>query len=356
MGLLLADVVCGPEEIADLAGLHHVDRQMPGLVRRRCGRGFTYVDTDGATVKGEARERIESLAIPPAWTEVWICPDPEGHLQATGCDDAGRTQYRYHDRFRAEAERVKYLRLGPFGLALDGIRRQVAKHLHQPPRSERRVTASVVRLIDQGLLRVGWDDPDDDESGFGATTLRREHLQVDGNALELDFPGKSGGRQQRTLHDRWLVHVVKECLEIPGDCVFQYVGDHDEPAPVTADTVNRYLNEVSGQQFTAKDFRTWGGTVVVAEELARASDRGDREADAQSAIVAACDAAADRLGNSRAVCRASYVSPTVVEAFETGELEATWRRTRSGKWSSRPERTVARIHDRVDVASLRRSA
>lgn len=341
----LADVDKTAEEVADLARLTYVDRRAPGWTRRRCGRGFSYRDSRGTTLPAAARDRIEGLAIPPAWTDVWICPSAEGHLQAVGMDDAGRWQYLYHEAFRAEAERIKYLRLGPFGASLERIRRAVAADLCCGNGSVERMTAAVVRVIDAGLMRVGSDAPDEPDEAAGATTMPADCVTVDDGAgtVAFEYTGKGGKGQRCRLDDHLLARAVADGLEAGGDRAFVY-RDDDGFRPVTAEQVNRYLQDVTGQGFTAKDFRTWGGSVIVAEHLA-SNDPPASERHAEEALRDGVDLAAERLGNTRAVARASYLSPTIADAYLTGELADTWARTRSGKWASRSERVVTRVHE-----------
>lgn len=347
----LADIDLAPEEIATLAGLVHVNRADTGWTRRRCGRGLSYRNTSGKTLRGADRRRAESLAIPPAWTDVWICPSPDGHLQAAGMDDAGRWQYLYHTDFRAEAERLKYLRLGPFGLALEVLRRTVAKDLLRDRGSRRRMCAGAVRLIDIGLIRVGSDSPEDPEDAVGATTLPPDCVTVDldDGTVELAYNGKGGKQQHCVLEDPPLAHVVAEGQQTASDRLFVY-REGDELLAVTAEKVNRYLADITGEPFTAKDFRTWGGSVVVAEHLARSGPPVSDD-EAEMVLLEGVDRAADKLGNTRAVARASYVSPIVTDAYRDGTLQDTWSGTRSGKWAARAERVVTRLHASVEAGT-----
>lgn len=301
-------------------------------------------------MSGADRERADALVIPPAWTDVWICASADGHLQAVGMDDAGRWQYLYHPAFRAEAERVKYLRLGPFGSCLERVRRAVANDLLDESDSRKRVTAGIVVLIDRGLMRVGSDAPEDPDDAVGATTMPAECIAVDVDAgtVEFSYTGKGGKEQQCVIADALLASVVANGLETNGaDRAFVY-RDGDDLRPVTADHVNRYLVDVTGQAFTAKDFRTWGGSVVVAEHLAHAGPPSS-PSEAEDGLRDAIDLAAENLGNTRAVARASYVSPTIIDAYRSGRLGEAWARTRSGKWASRAERAVTRVYATIDA-------
>lgn len=341
----LADVDLHAEEMAALAGLTYVEDRSDGFERLRWGKGFTFRDASGRTLDGDERQRCLDLVIPPAWTEVWICPDPKGHLQAVGRDDAGRLQYLYHEGFRAQAERAKYQRLLPFGHALERIRRTVAVDLLADDPA-RRALAAGVRLIDRGLIRVGSDEPEDPDDAVGVTTMPVDAVTIDDGVVELDYVGKSGAVQHRRIEDQLLAGVLADIRRQGGSRLLSF-RDGDVHRPVTATLVNRYLQGTTGQRFTAKDFRTWGGTVTLAHHLASS---------AEPDLVAAVDAAAERLGNTRAVARASYCAPAISEAHESGLLLEVWERTRSGKWLDRPERTVVRVLEEAAEAAEQRLA
>lgn len=331
-----------PEDLCDDAGLVHVDCDGPGWTRRRQGRGFSYRDENGDVLDGRARERIEALAIPPAWTEVWICARDDGHLLAVGRDDAGRRQHLYHPDFRAAAEASKYRRLAPFGECLEALRRRVDDDLSSDE-ARVRTTAAVVRLIDRGLLRVGTTEPDDDDAAVGATTLAPSHVHLhDGGEIELDYTAKGGVERQVTIRDERLAAAIASCLDIGSDVVFAYELDGAERR-ISASDVNGYLAEVTGLPFTAKDFRTWGGTAVVTGELATLTTPDDDD-DASRALIDAVDVAAARLGNTREIARQSYVSPTIIAAYRSGALRDIWSRTRTGRWADRAERTTMRVY------------
>ncbi|MDY7105487.1 MAG: DNA topoisomerase IB [Actinomycetota bacterium] len=336
-----------PGTLADLAGLRHVTPEDDdGFTRRRRGRGFSYHDASGELVPPEVRARIEEIVIPPAWSGVWIAAAPDAHIQATGFDDAGRRQYRYHDRWREVADERKFLRLGWFAPALDAVRATVARDLRAGACSEERVLAAVTRLIDRALIRVGHPGTasgtdDDGVVTYGATTLLADHLNVDGGRIELHFEAKGGTEIDLSLFDPTLAGALDDCLALRGDQLFSYACDDNHAHPVTADMVNDYIRDACRGPFTAKDFRTWGATVIAARVLIE-SDAGDRDPGGDP-VLNAIDAAADQLGNTRAVCRASYVAPAVIDAHEDGSLARTWRSTRSGKRLSREERTVGRV-------------
>jgi DNA topoisomerase-1 len=312
-----------PDEQAAATGLVYVSDDEPGYTRVRRGRGFSYHEPDGTLVEDEeVKARLKGLAIPPAWTDVWICRDADGHLQATGRDDAGRKQYRYHDTWRQLREAAKFHRLRDVADALPGIRDTVDAHLRKRSLSRERVLALLVALLDETLVRIGNVQYARTNGSYGLTTLEPDHLEIDGATIHLAFPGKSGQDQAVELrHPRLARHLLR-IEDVPGQSVFAY---RDEDAgdwvEVTSSMVNDYLREVAdGASVTAKDFRTWGGTVVAAETLHDLGPAADlRTADAN--VLAAVDAAAERLGNTRAVCRASYVHPLVPKAYRFGRFD-----------------------------------
>jgi DNA topoisomerase-1 len=320
------DVVDDAREAARSAGLRYVSDQRAGILRRRAGRGFVYTDADGARVRDTATmERIRSLAIPPAWTDVWICPEPSGHLQATGRDARGRKQYRYHPRWREVRDEAKYGRLANFGEALPAIRGRVEEDLARPGLPREKVLAAAVRLLDRSLIRVGNEAYARDNGSFGLTTLRDEHVNVSGSRLRFRFRGKGGRLHAIDVADRRLAGVVKRCQELPGEELFQYVDDEGEPEAIESGDVNAYLAEVAGREFTAKDFRTWGGTARAAEAL-RDQDPASSEADGKRKVAEAIREVAQHLGNTPSVCRACYVHPAVIEAYVDGSLHDAWDR------------------------------
>jgi DNA topoisomerase I len=314
-----------PDDHADAVGLHYVSDDEPGIRRQPRGRGFSYVRPDGTVVPdGPERERYKALAIPPAWTDVWICDDPEGHIQATGIDDAGRKQYRYHPRWRSVRDATKFHRMAAFAAALPTIRDTVDGHLRTRRLSRERVLALVVSLLDETLIRVGNERHLREGGAIGLTTMACEHVDVHGTRVHFTFPGKSGQEQDVELRHPRLAKQLLRCEEIPGQRMFAYQ-DHDDETwhEVDSEAVNAYLREVSGDDLTAKDFRTWGGTVTAAgrlRELGPPAD--DREAD--SNILDAIDTAAERLGNTRAVCRASYLDPRIPKAYRYGRFDEVW--------------------------------
>jgi DNA topoisomerase-1 len=306
---------------AAYAGLRHSRDDRPGITRRRSGRGFSYRDSDGRTIHDpETLSRIRSIAIPPAWTEVWICPSPNGHLQATGRDARGRKQYRYHPRFRARRDQAKFERLLAFARALPAIRAQVDRDLAQPGLPRSKVIAAVVRLLELTLIRVGNDEYARLNRSFGLTTLRDRHAAVEGSSITFRFRGKSGRQLEVGLRDRRLASVVRRCRDLPGQELFQYVGDDGDPHDVASDDVNDYLASIT-PDVTAKDFRTWAGTVLAFRAL-RALGKGTTDREKQRNVAAAIRATADGLGNTAAVARQAYVHPAVVDAYLDGRIRA----------------------------------
>ena len=318
-----------PEESARAAGLRYVSDQQPGIRRRKAGTGFTYVGPDGRTVKDrDALARIRRLAVPPAWTDVWICPDPRGHLQATGRDARGRKQYRYHPGWRRTRDDTKYGRMMAFGKALPAIRRRVEEDMARPGLPREKVIATLVRLLETTFIRVGNEEYARENRSYGLTTLRDQHVQVDGAKLRFRFRGKGGKTHEVDLQDPRLARIVKRCQDLPGQELFQYEDEDGEPRTVSSQDVNDYLREVSGQDFTAKDFRTWAGTVLAAlalQEMEAATSRKVLKAN----VVRAIERVAERLGNTPAICRKCYVHPAILDGYLDGTLlDSLQRRVR----------------------------
>jgi DNA topoisomerase-1 len=304
-----------------LAGLRHAADDQPGIARRRSGRGFAYRDPNGKLVRDrETLARIRSIVIPPAWTDVWICLSPNGHLQATGRDARGRKQYRYHPRYRKRRDGAKFERLIAFAKALPAIREQVDADLARPGLPREKVLAAVVRLLELTLIRVGNDEYARLNRSFGLTTLRDRHAAVDGTAIRFRFRGKSGQRHEVSLRDRRLAAVVRRCRDLPGQELFQYVAEDGEPRDVASDDVNGYLDAIA-PGITAKEFRTWAGTVLAFRAL-RSIGKGSTDRDKQRNLAAAIKATAENLGNTPAVARQAYVHPAVVDAYMDGRIAA----------------------------------
>ncbi|WBY02673.1 DNA topoisomerase IB [Ramlibacter tataouinensis] len=309
-----------PGQAARAAGLVHVSDEDPGIRREPAGDGFSYFHANGSAVRDERTlARIRSLAVPPAWTGVWICPSPQGHLQATGRDARGRKQYRYHPRFREVREQDKYEHMLEFAQALPQLRATVARHMALPGLSREKVLATLVHLLESTLIRVGNDDYARQNRSFGLTTLRNRHVAVEGAQLRFRFQGKSGKSWRLQLHDRRVAKVVRACQELPGQRLFQYEDEDGQVRELTSTDVNAYLREISGSEITAKDFRTWGGTVMAALALQDAGMADTQAAMKKSLRDAIADVAA-RLGNTPAICRKCYVHPEVLAAWQAGEL------------------------------------
>jgi DNA topoisomerase IB len=305
--------------------LYYVCDQGEGITRERRSEGFVYRHPSGRIVHNRLTlERIRRLAIPPAWQDVWICSDPDGHLQATGRDAKGRKQYKYHQAWREMRDAGKFERLAVFGRALPEIRRKAGEDLAGPGLSKGKVLALVVLLLDETLLRVGNEEYARMNEAYGLTTLRDRHAFVCGPEIRLVFRGKGGKTQVAGLHNRRLARVVKRTQELPGEILFQYVDDEGDPAPITSGDVNEYLRSVAGRDFSAKDFRTWGGTLIAARELARKEGGPDGGRRVAGRVNEAVDTAAAHLGNTRAIARRSYVHTGVIAAFEEGHLEGEW--------------------------------
>lgn len=313
-------VVTDPDLSARAAGLQYVTDETAGIQRRRVGNTFSYIGPDGRPItdKGELN-RIKSLAIPPAWTDVWICPLPEGHIQATGRDARGRKQYRYHPLWREVRDETKFHRLIPFGEALPGSRRRVSGDLSQRGLTRRRVIAAVVRLLDETSIRIGNEQYARQNGTFGLTTLQAEHVAVTGETLHFHFVGKEHKEHVLDVRDPRVAELIKQCEDLPGQEIFHYLDRSGREHTIGSHDVNEYLREVTGEDFTAKNFRTWHGTVTAAASLNESGDF-DSEAQARKNIARAIDAASLRLGNTPAVCRKSYVDPLVLEAYVEGTL------------------------------------
>jgi DNA topoisomerase-1 len=307
-------------ECARAAGLRYVSDEMPGIRRERAGKGFRYRFPVGNVVREkEVLDRIKALAIPPAWSDVWICPDPNGHLQATGRDDRGRKQNRYHRNWRQVRDETKYTRMISFARVLPKIRKQVRRDLKSRGLPRNKVLATVMRLLEVSLIRVGNEEYARNNESFGLTTMRDRHVNVRGGTLRFHFRGKSGKWHDVDIHDARLAKIVKNCQDVPGQELFQYVDEEGRRQNVNSNDVNEYLREITGQDFTSKDFRTWAGTVLGAMAL-REFERFDSEAQAKKNIVKAIESVAQRLGNTPAVCRKCYVHPDVINAYLEGSL------------------------------------
>ncbi|MCR4304319.1 MAG: DNA topoisomerase IB [Gallionella sp.] len=300
------------------AGLRYVTDGVAGISRRRSGKGWSYYAADGALISDPlTRKRLNSLAIPPAWTDVWICPDHDGHIQVTARDARGRKQYRYHPSYREARDQSKFRRMLEFSEILPALRERVERDLRAGDLTRRQLLGTVVRLLDKTLIRVGNDEYARENRSYGLTTLRRKHVQVQGAMLHFIFRGKSGVEHSVAVNDPRISRIVQRCQDLPGQELFQYLDAFGKRKPIASDDVNGYLREVSGRDITAKDFRTWGGTMVAAVEL-RAMGPAISRREADRNIVRALDAVAERLGNTRAVCRKYYVHPALLDAYHLG--------------------------------------
>jgi DNA topoisomerase-1 len=305
---------------AQAAGLRYVTDAMPGIRRKRHGRGFSYLDPDGNVIRERAMiRRFQALVIPPAWTDVWICPDPDGHLQVTARDGRGRKQYRYHVSFRERRDGIKFERMLALSDVLQRIRERVEHDIALPGLPRTKVMATVVWLLERTLIRVGTHEYAKANKSFGLTTLRRRHVQIDGSTLQFDFRGKSGVVHTVAVTDRRIARIVQRCAELPGYELFQFVDDAGQRQSVQAEDVNAYLREIAGREVTAKDFRTWAGTMLTAEALRDMGVAPSRR-QAEQNVLRAIDRTASRLGNTRSVCRKYYIHPTLISAYLNGDV------------------------------------
>lgn len=312
--------VVDPRDAAETAGLTYVSDEEPGIRRKKAGKGFTYVGADGRKVSDKPTlERIRSLAIPPAYTDVWICPRADGHIQATGRDAKGRKQYRYHPAFRDIRESTKYEHMIEFAKGLPAIRRRIDEHMSLRGLPREKVLATVVHLLENTLIRVGNADYVKQNKSYGLTTLRDPHVNVDGAELRFRFKGKSGKTWRLSVKDRRIARIVKACQDLPGQDLFQYLDEKGEQQSVTSADVNAYLKEITGRDITAKDFRTWAGTVLAAMALSE-FEEFDSEAKAKKNIRAAIEKVSSRLGNTPTICRKCYVHPEVFSCYLEGSL------------------------------------
>src|SRR5215203_5324903 len=314
------DSIVDPRDAAESAGLLYVSDEEPGIRRRKAGKGFGYRGPTGEPVKDKATlERIRALAIPPAYTDVWICPDPRGHIQATGRDAKGRKQYRYHTGFREVRESTKYEHMLEFAKGLPAIRKTIDEHMSLRGLPREKVLATVVHLLENTLIRVGNADYVKQNKSYGLTTLRDPHVKVEGGELRFQFKGKSGKTWKLQVKDRRIARIVKACQDLPGQDLFQYLDENGAQQSVTSADVNAYLKEITGCDITAKDFRTWAGTVLAALALAE-FESFDSEAKAKKNVRAAIERVSSQLGNTPTICRKCYVHPEVFTSYLEGSL------------------------------------
>lgn len=309
-----------PAAMAKAAGLRYVSDRQPGYTRKRRGRGFVYADWQGNLVNDTTlRQRFEQLVIPPAWKDVWICRYEKGHIQAVGRDEAGRKQYIYHPEWAQVRELVKYSKLLHFGEALPDLRQRVAADLRQRKLTRTKVIALVISLMEQTLIRIGNDEYARNNDSYGLTTLQDDHVYFDNSTVVFEFRGKSGKEHEIALRDKRMANLVKQCQELPGQRLFQYYDESGNLTALTSTDVNEYLREVTGFDFTAKDFRTWGGTILAARLLKECGPTSSATA-AKKQITTAVKQVAMALGNTPAVCRRSYIHPAIFAAYEQEQL------------------------------------
>ena len=337
-----------PDEVqsAEQAGLRYVVPTGAGIRRRRTGTGFTYLDNQNRPVKEEATiRRIKSLVIPPAWSSVWICPSANGHIQAVGWDAKGRKQYRYHPDYRAARDLAKFDRMLAFGKVLPKIRRTVNRDLARRGMPKRKVLAAVVRLLETTYIRVGNEEYAEENGSFGLTTLRNKHVAILGGQLQFKFRGKSGQHHEIKLEDKRLAKIVRQCRDLPGSSLFEYVDEEGQPQVLESGDVNDYLRDISGGEFTAKDFRTWGGTCLAANFLLCQLDQTDDEnkptlKKIKAALVDVVKNVACKLGNKPATCKKYYIHPSLLNSFSEGTLRGVAERFKDSRSAYQFEQIV----------------
>jgi DNA topoisomerase-1 len=323
-----------PDEVksAQQAGLRYVIPKGTGIRRRRAGHGFVYLDAHDHAIRDEATlQRIRSLVIPPAWTSVWISPTADSHIQAVGRDARGRKQYRYHPAYRQMRDLVKFDRMRAFGKALPRIRRIVGRDLARRGMPKRKVLAAVVKLLDTTYIRIGNEEYAEENGSFGLTTLRNQHVQVLGDVLKFRFRGKSGQHHEITVEDHRLARIIRRCRDIPGSALFEYLDEDGQPQSVESGEVNEYIREMSGGDFTAKDFRTWGGTCLAASFLLEKCACG-ADQETKAVLVDVIKDVASKLGNKPATCKKYYIHPAIMDCYSAGtlrEFAEKFRDTRS---------------------------
>jgi DNA topoisomerase-1 len=319
-----------PKQAAAAAGLRHTSDAGPGISRVRRGKSFAYTKS-GKPVRDDATlGRIKSLVIPPAWENVWICPTATGHIQAVGYDARGRKQYRYHPQWRAHRDLAKYTHVIGFAEALPAIRAAVRRDLKKPGLPREKVLAATVRVLEKTLIRNGNEQYTRENHTYGLSTLQDRHATIEGEKVTFDFRGKHGVKRHVSFRDPKLAEIVKACRDLPGSELFQYVGDDDRVVDIKCGDVNAYLKQVTGRDFTAKDFRTWAGTLLAARAL-QAMEAAETDTQVKKNIVSAIEATAARLGNTVAVCRKCYVHPAVLSSYMDGSLVKTLRRKINAK-------------------------
>ncbi|QPH39649.1 DNA topoisomerase IB [Pedobacter endophyticus] len=340
------------KDVVKESGLVYVTDTMPGLYRKGKPGKFYYEDKDGNKVSDEKHlARIKALVIPPAWQNVWIANKPNAYLQVTGIDAAGRKQYKYHTKWTSRRSEHKYFRLLEFGRALPNARKNLAKDLRRKEFDERKVLAISVDVLQKTLIRVGNESYKQLYGSFGLTTLRDKHVKINGSKIVMDFIGKKGVKQQLELNDRSLARMVKKCRDIPGQELFQFYTNGKEHKSIDSGKINSYIKEITGDDFTAKDFRTWGGTLEALRQFAKCSVDEDLQLNSKKTIVKVLDCVAQKLGNTRAVCKSSYVYPLLITAYENNELEKYLKMMNKNKATSK----VGLAHDEKVLLSFLKS-
>lgn len=317
---LSAKIITDPAKSAKLVGLQYISVERGGFRRKKAGEGFRIVTESGKALSNPADlGRIKSLAIPPAWTDVWICDRDNGHLQATGRDERGRKQYRYHRRWREVRDETKFNRIVLFAKSLPRIRQRVRNDLKSTELSRRKVLATIVRLLETSLIRVGNEEYARNNRSFGLTTLQDKHVKVNGSTVRFQFKGKSNKHHTIDIENKQLAKIVKRCQDLPGQDLFQYIDESGQRQDVKSEDVNKYLREISGEDFTAKDFRTWVGTVLAATAL-HEFEKFDTQAQAKRNLIRAIESVAQRLGNTPTICKKCYIHPAIVNSYFDGSM------------------------------------
>lgn len=305
--------------------MRYVSDALPGISRLAWGKGFRYRAADGSALKDAATlRRIKGLVIPPAWREVWICPDPNGHIQAVGRDQRGRKQYRYHDKWREVRDEAKFSHMLAFGKALPQIRAQLQRDMRAPELSRKKVLATLVRLLESTLIRIGNEAYVKQNQSHGLTTLYEKHVTIEGSKIKFRFRGKSGVEHDIELQDIKIARILRRMMDLPGQHLFQYIDDEGQAQQIESADVNQYLQDMADQAFSAKDFRTWAGTVLAAQELA-SLETASSPTQAKRNINNAVGNVAKRLGNTKAICRKCYIHPEVIQAYLDGSLSERWK-------------------------------
>jgi DNA topoisomerase I len=349
------DIQQAPEASAAEAGLRYVSDITPGIRRKKRGKSFSYLDPAGKPVKDpDQLARIRKLAIPPAYTDVWICPNPRGHIQATGRDARGRKQYRYHPKWREIRDETKFTRLLAFAEILPRMRAAVESDLNLPGLPRKKVLATVVRLLEWTCIRVGNEEYARSNKSFGLTTLKDQHVEVKGSTIRFEFRGKSGKAHACDISDRRLARIVARCQAIPGQELFQYIEEDGSRQAINSEDVNGYIRDIAGEDFSAKDFRTWTGTMLAAAAL-REQGPAATAKDAKAAFLKAIDQVSVQLNNTRAVCRKYYVHPALFESYSEGTLldrfERELKRARAKGLEKEEAAVLAILRARIPLAA-----